>query len=107
MRTPRGQWNPRSAPALCFLLAVGPLPGPRLGDGASVINSTLRAFFPAEPSALFVNLVTGDCRAERHIPFLIRAFHQQVVKREDIQQFFEEFQSKKRRRVDGMQYYCS
>ncbi|XP_012510675.1 PREDICTED: putative E3 ubiquitin-protein ligase UBR7 [Propithecus coquereli] len=30
-----------------------------------------------------------------------------VVKREDIQQFFEEFQSKKRRRVDGMQYYCS
>lgn len=35
------------------------------------------------------------------------AFRQQVVKREDIQQFFEEFQSKKRRRVDGMQYYCS
>lgn len=30
-----------------------------------------------------------------------------VVKREDIQQFFEEFQSKKRRRVDGLQYYCS
>ncbi|XP_012594043.1 putative E3 ubiquitin-protein ligase UBR7 isoform X2 [Microcebus murinus] len=30
-----------------------------------------------------------------------------VVKREDIQQFFEEFQSKKRRRVDGVQYYCS
>lgn len=30
-----------------------------------------------------------------------------VVKREDIQQFFEEFQSKKRRRMDGMQYYCS
>lgn len=30
-----------------------------------------------------------------------------VVKREDIQQFFEEFQSRKRRRVDGMQYYCS
>ncbi|XP_020030518.1 putative E3 ubiquitin-protein ligase UBR7 isoform X2 [Castor canadensis] len=30
-----------------------------------------------------------------------------VVKREDIQQFFEEFQSKKRRRVDVMQYYCS
>uniref|UniRef100_F7F5C2 Putative E3 ubiquitin-protein ligase UBR7 n=1 Tax=Ornithorhynchus anatinus TaxID=9258 RepID=F7F5C2_ORNAN len=30
-----------------------------------------------------------------------------VVKREDIQQFFEEFQSRKRRRLDGMQYYCS
>lgn len=30
-----------------------------------------------------------------------------VVKREDIQQFFEEFQSKKRRRVDGVQHYCS
>lgn len=30
-----------------------------------------------------------------------------VVKREDIQQFFEEFQSKKRRRADGLQYYCS
>ncbi|XP_066468296.1 putative E3 ubiquitin-protein ligase UBR7 [Tiliqua scincoides] len=30
-----------------------------------------------------------------------------VVKREDIQQFFEEFQSRKRRRTDRMQYYCS
>ncbi|KAM6463320.1 putative E3 ubiquitin-protein ligase UBR7 [Liasis olivaceus] len=30
-----------------------------------------------------------------------------VVKREDIQQFFEEFQSRKRRRIDQMQYYCS
>ncbi|XP_068942131.1 putative E3 ubiquitin-protein ligase UBR7 isoform X2 [Petaurus breviceps papuanus] len=30
-----------------------------------------------------------------------------VVKREDIQQFFEEFQSRKRRRLDGIQYYCS
>uniref|UniRef100_A0A8D0G7E4 Putative E3 ubiquitin-protein ligase UBR7 n=1 Tax=Sphenodon punctatus TaxID=8508 RepID=A0A8D0G7E4_SPHPU len=30
-----------------------------------------------------------------------------VVKREDIQQFFEEFQSRKRRRTDGIQYYCS
>ncbi|KAL8169018.1 UNVERIFIED_CONTAM: putative E3 ubiquitin-protein ligase ubr7 [Gekko kuhli] len=30
-----------------------------------------------------------------------------VVKREDIQQFFEEFQSRKRRRTDQMQYYCS
>ncbi|XP_073205611.1 putative E3 ubiquitin-protein ligase UBR7 isoform X2 [Lepidochelys kempii] len=30
-----------------------------------------------------------------------------VVKREDIQQFFEEFQSRKRRRTNRMQYYCS
>nr|XP_056707298.1 putative E3 ubiquitin-protein ligase UBR7 [Euleptes europaea] len=30
-----------------------------------------------------------------------------VVKREDINQFFEEFQSRKRRRTDRMQYYCS
>ncbi|XP_069772313.1 putative E3 ubiquitin-protein ligase UBR7 [Narcine bancroftii] len=30
-----------------------------------------------------------------------------VVTSEDIQQFFEELQSKKRRRVDGMQYFCS
>lgn len=30
-----------------------------------------------------------------------------VVKREDIQQFFEEFQSRKRRRAEGLQYYCS
>ncbi|XP_018414011.1 PREDICTED: putative E3 ubiquitin-protein ligase UBR7 [Nanorana parkeri] len=30
-----------------------------------------------------------------------------VVKREDIQKFFEDLRSKKRRRVDGMQYYCS
>ncbi|XP_061467989.1 putative E3 ubiquitin-protein ligase UBR7 [Rhineura floridana] len=30
-----------------------------------------------------------------------------VVKREDIQEFFEEFQSRKRRRTDRMQYYCS
>ncbi|XP_075470593.1 putative E3 ubiquitin-protein ligase UBR7 isoform X2 [Ascaphus truei] len=30
-----------------------------------------------------------------------------VVKTEDIQQFFEELQSRKRRRVAGMQYYCS
>ncbi|XP_005986670.1 putative E3 ubiquitin-protein ligase UBR7 [Latimeria chalumnae] len=30
-----------------------------------------------------------------------------VVTREDIQQFFEELQAKKRRRLDGMQYYCS
>ncbi|KFP28307.1 Putative E3 ubiquitin-protein ligase UBR7, partial [Colius striatus] len=30
-----------------------------------------------------------------------------VVKREDIQQFFEEFQSRKRQRTNRMQYYCS
>ncbi|XP_029453700.1 putative E3 ubiquitin-protein ligase UBR7 [Rhinatrema bivittatum] len=30
-----------------------------------------------------------------------------VVTSEDIQQFFEELRSRKRRRVDGMQYYCS
>ncbi|XP_059505047.1 putative E3 ubiquitin-protein ligase UBR7 isoform X2 [Stegostoma tigrinum] len=30
-----------------------------------------------------------------------------VVTSEDIQHFFEELQSKKRRRVDGMQYFCS
>ncbi|KFQ65242.1 Putative E3 ubiquitin-protein ligase UBR7, partial [Phaethon lepturus] len=30
-----------------------------------------------------------------------------VVKREDIQHFFEEFQSRKRRRTNRMQYYCS
>ncbi|OCT68260.1 ubiquitin protein ligase E3 component n-recognin 7 L homeolog isoform X1 [Xenopus laevis] len=30
-----------------------------------------------------------------------------VVKTEDIQQFFEELRSRKRRRLDGMQYYCS
>ncbi|XP_072895254.1 putative E3 ubiquitin-protein ligase UBR7 [Hemitrygon akajei] len=30
-----------------------------------------------------------------------------VVTSEDIQRFFEELQSKKRRRVDGMQYFCS
>ncbi|XP_033371242.1 putative E3 ubiquitin-protein ligase UBR7 isoform X2 [Parus major] len=30
-----------------------------------------------------------------------------VVKREDIQNFFEEFQSRKRRRTNRMQYYCS
>ncbi|XP_078262919.1 putative E3 ubiquitin-protein ligase UBR7 [Rhinoraja longicauda] len=30
-----------------------------------------------------------------------------VVTSEDIQQFFEELQSKKRQRVDGMQYFCS
>ncbi|XP_069494061.1 putative E3 ubiquitin-protein ligase UBR7 [Ambystoma mexicanum] len=29
-----------------------------------------------------------------------------VVKTEDIQQFFEELRSRKKRRVDGMQYYC-
>ncbi|NWU89048.1 MLO2 protein, partial [Upupa epops] len=30
-----------------------------------------------------------------------------VVKREDIQHFFEEFQSRKRQRTNRMQYYCS
>lgn len=30
-----------------------------------------------------------------------------VVQSEDIQKFFEDLRSKKRRRVDGMQYYCS
>uniref|UniRef100_A0A4W3HFY6 Putative E3 ubiquitin-protein ligase UBR7 n=1 Tax=Callorhinchus milii TaxID=7868 RepID=A0A4W3HFY6_CALMI len=31
----------------------------------------------------------------------------EVVTSQDIQRFFEELQSKKRRRVDGMQYFCS
>ncbi|XP_053330705.1 putative E3 ubiquitin-protein ligase UBR7 [Spea bombifrons] len=30
-----------------------------------------------------------------------------VVKTEDIQQFFDDLRSRKRRRVEGMQYYCS
>uniref|UniRef100_A0A8C5MJG4 Putative E3 ubiquitin-protein ligase UBR7 n=1 Tax=Leptobrachium leishanense TaxID=445787 RepID=A0A8C5MJG4_9ANUR len=35
------------------------------------------------------------------------AEEQKVVKAEDIQQFFEDLRSRKRRRVDDMQYYCS